>query len=278
LFGGLKNVEEIFSKESEKMRLSCSQPKHMAVMIQHLKEVRSLGDAFKDQRFLSDELAYVLFQVYATLYAMETNFTHYDLHPGNVLLYQPVKDTYIQYHYHFANGREVVFKCFYMAKIIDYGRSYISIDSPKIFDKVCKICKPDCGNDAGYGWLNSAKNSKADHYISSRFSNVSHDLRLLKSIQNIVKEDALIVPVSLEKVLKKVVYKTKYGTPERKDSGLPRRIHNVTDAFVELRNYIWDAKTQIAHKDAFHGKTNKLGDLHIYVDEMKAMQFIRTKI
>jgi hypothetical protein len=272
LFEGLQNLEEAFPNDNDKIKTSCENSKNIAVMIQHLKDVKTLGDSLKDIVFLNEELVYILFQVYAALSVMDNTFTHYDLHLGNVLLYQPVKNSYIHYHYHLTDGKTVSFYSSYMAKIIDYGRSYLSGSSKNIFKKVCKVCGPECGYFSGYHWLSNNKTNPLEHYIASSHNNISHDLRLLNSINKSMPKG---IPISLEKLIKKVVYEGDYGTPEKRASGLPKHIHNVNDAFIELRKYVEDEDTQFLNDDTFLGKPNKLGDLHIYMGEMKPMRFVK---
>ena len=43
-------------------------------------------------------------------------------------------------HYHFVDGSVVVLKSYHIAKIIDYGRSYIP-GNKKIHDAICKTKK-----------------------------------------------------------------------------------------------------------------------------------------
>ena len=80
----------------------CKNSKHLAILIQHLPKPESLEELSMNTSFIKNELIYALFQLYIPLAKLMNNFTHYDLHLGNVLLYEPVKDKYIEYHYHFT--------------------------------------------------------------------------------------------------------------------------------------------------------------------------------
>ena len=57
------------------------------------------------------------------------DYTHYDLHTGNVLVQELSEDVVIKYQLRNANGNNVIFyiKTRYLAKIIDYGTSYINV-------------------------------------------------------------------------------------------------------------------------------------------------------
>ena len=92
-----------------------------------------LTEAFKGAKPLSDKLDQdgrdffqtdgisTLYLIYYTLSKLP-EFTHFDLHPANVLLYEPVQGSCIEYMIH-IEGIEVRFKSRYLPKIIDYGRS-----------------------------------------------------------------------------------------------------------------------------------------------------------
>jgi hypothetical protein len=183
----------------------CENSKHAAILIEHVKDAKSLGDLIKSKNqgifhsFLLYHLAYVLYQVYMPLSQLKSIFTHYDLHLDNILIYEPVKGKYIEYNYHLDNGDIVKFKSPYIVKIIDYGRCYYKYDTEvnnpnplTIYRKVCfeakcRIRNKDfsiksrCGRDMGFGWLDPYLN-KDDFFISSSMNNQSHDLRLLNEI------------------------------------------------------------------------------------------------
>ena len=170
----------------------------MAVLIQHLKSAKNIREKCYDRLFVTKDLLYVLYQVYMTLASLSTVFTHYDLHRDNVLVYEPVAGSHIEYHYHHSSTsggkKETVFRSKYIAKIIDYGRCYYNdtssasnaSESKSFYDNlVCKECKPKCGTGRGYGWMEyKPKQIKSAYYISSQRSNPSHDMRLLYSIGN----------------------------------------------------------------------------------------------
>jgi hypothetical protein len=304
----LKKIETI---EKEHLVKACTVSTLMAVLIQHLKDVSTIGEKLQAPAefgaFVSNDLLYVLFQVYFPLGALGTYFTHYDLHTNNVLLYEPVKGKYIQYHYHIPQADdtfiEVQFKSKYIAKIIDYGRCYFegdgkgfTKDSKSIYKAVCetKECK-NCGNDKGFGWLeHNPKTLPNNAFICSQIPNVSHDLRLLYIISKYAKSTGALWSgpgAQLVDVLKKVEYgkdvilnKAKEtmlaanpnlpiyaGTKENSVSGLPSKINNVGDAADDLQRIIMEPLSQ-TYNDSIYASYTKLGDLHIHLDG--PMQFI----
>jgi len=271
------------------VKASCLSPTSMAVLIQHLKAAKTLHEKCADQLFVTKDLLYVLYQVYMTLSSMSDVFTHYDLHRDNVLVYEPVKGSHIEYHYHLQDGKETVFRSKYIAKIIDYGRCYFKdehsisnfSESKRFYDNlVCKDCKPRCGAGRGYGWMEyKANRMKRASYISSQRLNPSHDLRLLYSIGNKVKG----MDPKLQTLMGRVVYGRgvakgleMYGTEPRTDSGYPMRIHNVGDAFAYLDELVNYTESEVANDINYKGST-KLGELHIYGDGKTPMRWIPSK-
>lgn len=255
-----ENLESsIIKMESAGLKESCIKPKHICIMVQHIKKSKTLNDHMSSNYFLQHHLLFVLYQLYFTLSVFSKQFTHYDLHLDNVMLFEPVADKYIEYHYHIP-GNTLIFKSSYIAKIIDYGRSYVKNVSERYYEKLCqtKECEPSCGRNVGYGWFTPP--SKAHAYISSGRNNISHDLRLLNSCKTSgVKNNCL----DLYNLTKKIVYETHYGTPELIDSGVSKNeIHNVKDAELELRRLVKHAK-YIALNNHIYTGTEKLGELHI---------------
>ena len=76
---------------------ACTNSKHVALLIQHIKNAQTISGQMKPA-FCRNELLYALYQLYMPLSLLANFFTHYDLHQGNVLLYEPVSGSYIDYH------------------------------------------------------------------------------------------------------------------------------------------------------------------------------------
>jgi hypothetical protein len=263
----------------------------MAVLIQHLNSAKPIREMCAIQSFAKKDLLYVLYQVYMTLSSLSDVFTHYDLHHENVLVYEPVAGSHIEYHYHpsLIGGAETVFRSKYIAKIIDYGRCYyhdesstsITSEVKTFYDKmVCKECKPRCGTGRGYEWLiNKAKQMKRSVFISSQKSNPSHDLRLLYNIGNKV---AGMHP-NLQTLIGRVIYGKGvkkgyeiYGTEPNTNSGYPMRINNVGDAFAYLEELVKYPESEVDNEMDYQG-SKKLGELHIYRDGKTPMKWVPAK-
>jgi hypothetical protein len=266
---------------------ACSKSKFASILIQHIHDAKTLDDTIDNlgKNFLTNDLLFVVFILYHALSSISTEFTHYDLHKGNVLLYKPKDGHYLEYHYHYADGSVNTFCSPYVPKIIDYGRAFFNngiINSTTIYNKVCTIpeCNPTCGREKGFFWFNPPTN-KYEIYTSRK--NESHDLRLLHllhpSVTNIVSP--LHTSIELKNVLDKVIYgvgllniNKQYGTVENLDMATDQHIYNVKSAFVELKKAITNADVIQENKDRYTPQI-KLGELHVYSDG-KPMKYIHS--
>ena len=279
---------------------SCKEALLMSVLIQHIKGAETLGHkiealetalrnpligkSYEEIDFVKLHLPAILFQVYNPLARFANTFTHYDLHQDNVLLYVPNADKYIHYYYHIPGGTVTEFKSHYLAKIIDYGRSYFkdtisphSTKSSAIYKSVCqeKDC-PNCGERNGYFWLKPTIDPS--NYIGSQQRNASHDLRLLKTIIDMSTRLLQHNPELNDWLKNKLKFDKHYGTPEEPAGGLPARIVNVLDADMVLDAMINTPQYKI-YSDIIYSdpKWSKLGDLHVYSDG-RPMNFVPSTI
>ena len=279
-------------KEVNLLSNACKNSKHISVLIQHINGAKTLSEKCQSVVFVKYELPFILFQVYWALFVLQANFTHYDLHTENVLIYEPVKDAYIQYFYHFKDGSVIAFKSSYIAKMIDYGRSYydygmdpatktqydIESESKDIYNTICKLpeCKPKCGYNFGFSNFQPGVN------ISSQKWNTSQDLRLLYMLRNGgvdfggVEYNTMCANVKIHNTLlhelcKKVEFKTMYDTPENTVSGYPAKINNVDDAFLSIKDLVQNPGFVSKNASVYNG-FDKLGEMHIYQD--RPLEFI----
>jgi hypothetical protein len=272
--------------EVSQLAENCNYQYHkiFAIMIQHLnlkKDESTLDDCMKLPRFVKHDLLYTLFQIYTTLSVLADVYTHYDLHSDNVLMYVPDDDKYIEYYYHYPGGKVVTFKSKYIVKIIDYGRNYVHVDgipedSASFYQKLCKTkeCntkRSKCGRAYGFSYLDP---TYTDSFITCSKKNISHDLRL---VDYILKYSGSIIYNNrpyLYRILSQTVFTHKFGTAEIIDSGLSyNRIHNVKDMEVSLLPIVEKPENQQKNDDSYSGKT-KMGDLHIYTDMSKEMEYV----
>jgi len=238
--------------------VACENSDQLAILIQYLPNITAIYWKLLNEDFLQKELANVLFQIYMPLSVLAGSFTHHDLHAGNVNVCEPAEDSYIQFHYHMDDGTELLFKSKYIAKMIDYGRSYFNdeeagIDSTKIYKEICAEpkCKPDCGE--GKGFFNS--------------QNRLIDVRLLEDVRKVTLENHKheYLPEQLKFLLRNLDY----------DEWLKTSRIDVRVAALALKNIISDPVV-IASNDAEYVGKKKLGNLHIYCTgpDLKGMQFM----
>lgn len=264
---------------------ACIEPHQIAILVQHISGAKSLFDILSKKDGLDVvqyDMLFILFIIYQALAGISKEFTHYDLHNGNVMLYEPVPGKYIQYHYHLTKENKTVsFKCPFIPKIIDYGRSFFdngNINSKKIYERICK--EPDCDNCGelyGFGWLEPSSSV----FIRSSMKNESHDLRLLDIVKNsfsIIVKHAKPTAIAFKRLfslLKKVKYgigikdkdQKEYGTKENlKIYSDGKSIYNVTGAYILLKDLCDSPAILVENETRYSNPSNQLGTLHIYDD------------
>ena len=259
--------------DPEDIKQVCQKTSTECILIQHLKDVTPLYRLNTSMTFLVYESPYVLYSVYFALYQLRKEFTHYDLHNANVLLLEPVKGKYLEYHYHLPN-ETVVFHSKYIAKIIDYGRCFFP-GATEFYDKV--NTEPSCKKNneliRAFKFLRKHRTHDAESYFTnSYYKNESHDLKLLygysheTSIKS-VKTSRLIPYVEM---FQKLVYENtkypsyeKYGT--REDLTQDDKVRNVSDVEERLRKWILTPENIRANQRQFK-TSHKLGEFHVYSD------------
>ena len=275
--------------ERDRLKQACKDPLLLCLLIQHISGAETLADKCEGVQFVDNDSVYVLFQIYHALHFLNNTFTHNDLHVENVLVYEPVKGSYIHYFYHYKDGSVVTFRSPYIPKIIDYGRCYfdykrpISCDptnnSKSYYEFMCgtKECDPynikPCGKGTGFRNMDPAKLNSASR------PNQSQDLRLLYMLLNGEKDfgprySKMKTSSSIYNILKQVVYQNDYSTQEILHSGLDDptpKINNVTDAFLVLRTAVNTPHTAIRNENMY-SSSKKLGEMHVYDD--RPLEFI----
>jgi hypothetical protein len=248
-------------EESDIISSSCKDHTKFAVLIQHLKgadnkKVKTIKDLINDVSFLRNDLFYILFQVYMTLSSISGEFTHYDLHDDNVIMYEPKQNSFIEYNYHIGT-KIIVFKSKYIAKIIDFGRS--AVNQPfkqKFIEWKNKEDETDETDET-----DEIKCAGIIIKLLSKDINISQDLRLLHLLKPQIYGE-----------IQNLIYDNTYSTPEIKENGFPEKINNVNDAYEVLKKIV--SKTEHINSNNDHYSTmQKLGDLHIYDDGRKMEYF-----
>jgi hypothetical protein len=290
---------KLFLQDSTNFDDACRYSKYLAVLIQYLSGVQSLGSMSRRPEFITKDLLATLFQIYMPLAMVKDTFTHYDLHLENIQIYEPKKGHYIHYHYTLPDGSVLSFKSSYMAKIIDYGRCYFNdiesgINSKDIFAEVCDAydCREDmnddeeCGRWKGFNWMLDDADGDGDpaerYYISSQKRNISHDLLPLARLHEKIDTTQLRAKDPLRKMIESLLGAVKYksvspaeavdmgsyyfGTPEILKSGSPKKIKNVQDAFERLAEALASPVVMAQNERDYGDPSTKMGDLMIYSD------------
>ena len=269
-------------KETDDIKQTCDNPLSISILIQHIHNPIYIQTLVETH---SPDLLTTLIQVYFTLYVFKNVFTHYDLHGQNVLLYKPKDNFYI--HYHYKHGPyNFSFKSQYLAKIIDYGRSFTPI-SKGIFDIVQRVCtnrkddsydEDDLYDDEyhlynkGYKYFRDP--NEYTYHISSVTRNYSHDLRFFNELTydynySGMFDISLDFDPQLKQIYNNLHFTDRYGTEEHSSVARSHKIYNVADAFKQLYKLFM---TRQKLNDQHYLDRHKLGDL--YIEPGKPSRFI----
>lgn len=228
----LQNIQRVnFQLENlqDHFKRSCLKSKQLCLLIQHFNKAITFDDI--DFEKIKYDGQNILYQVYFALCMLGTNYTHYDLHTKNVLLYAPYGEKQcILMRYH-SNGKIIEFKSDYIAKVIDYGRNYFNngtITTRDIMDRfICNVpeCESNggkCGDEVGYYAIMGEGDDEGSFYwIDPVVPNMSHDLKLANYMRGFANLES------------KLIYEHEYGTPQRRRCS-PNKICNI----FQLKDYL----------------------------------------
>jgi hypothetical protein len=251
---------------------SCKNSDKLSIMVQYIKNPLSFHKYLDFRQKVRDinlpyELTQILFQIYGPLSKISKEYTHYDLHSSNMLIYELDEGKYITMNYIYDNYT-IHFKTNKISKIIDYGRSFFYLDSTmntlEIYKRICeeKSCISKCGNDVGY------KHLSPQSELSISTSNISQDLRLANMIRSYKLP---IIGTDIHNVLKKIQFNGKFTTYEH--LSIPNNndiIFNVDDMQNSLKELI--KKTDfISNNERQFDSSVSVGSLDIYMNENREM-------
>jgi hypothetical protein len=197
--------------------------------------------------FIDNDLINVLYQIYMPLSTIANEFTHYDLHKGNVVIYEPKKGYYIDYTYILNDETKVEFKSRYIAKIIDYGRSFF--DDPTKQDATGSsksIKKIICENII---WANSTNREKNTTFICGEGFGYYFTPIVSDQTRDLILLEGLPLPEIFSKIT------------------------NVIDAHNVLKDII-QTETEKVKNDSDYNDMKSLGRLTIY-ESGKTMKFVQ---
>lgn len=256
----------------------CVRAKHYSVLIQYIEQPTGYGEFLKTilqesfHKRLSGQdkfdLMTTLHTVYYTLSSLQPEFTHYDLHQNNVVIYKPFGDQkQIRYIYHLKDGTSLTYCSEYMTKILDYGRAYFAGNGRYIkfvrSHPNCNSGKEEYGDDSGFEFHTFPTCDGAGYWICPSQPSASHDLRLLKHVQGIL-QDMKNSPLD-----RQIKYDHMFGTPSIKSS---------TDGQITSVTHAHDFLAQWLKKNPFRSKKEVVATMIIEHDKnIKFLNYDVTK-
>jgi len=276
----IKNIDQ--SEVPAILNKACQYPSNYGIITQYINNSKTIDESVFDKIFWLF-IIHVLFQVYFALNLLNDSFTHYDLHTNNVLLFKPRDDKYIEYHY-YIEGEIISFKSFYLAKIIDYGRSAFTCgdgrfgyrnarDFSSLF--IYNILKNNTDCDYSLQGFNffGFSHDRPDMNIANL--NRSQDLRLLYilchdysdlNIRQNLNRDFNNLCDNIPEIdylfdINNLVYFKKAATGE----SLSGKIYDVMGAFKLIKQICLNPIYSVLN-DSFFSRYTKIMDIHIYDD------------
>jgi len=173
----------------------CENNKNSSILLEYIPNSYNIDNILFDSDFILNydyNLFCILFQVYAALVCLKDIYTHYDLHPNNVMIIKLPKKMLITY-----SNLNIQLYTMFMPVIIDYGRSYIDcrkfgldIDSKFVGDIACINIK--C-NDNLIGYDDRNCNTVNNGLNIIKHNNVYSDQNDFYYINLLVKNESIDV-------------------------------------------------------------------------------------
>lgn len=300
----IQEINENNVMKYSKIGEGCILNGYTSLLIEEIPNSKTLWDYYNDIEFMNPlnvnyNIFCILYQVYFVLNQLKDNFTHYDLHPSNILISKYEKPIIIKYK--FLDGKEKQLYTKYIPVFIDYGRSFVNclendslINSTNYLNTACynTNCRMDITNYSNCKLLSglfmnknnidSYDNNENFHYITPFKKNNTTDLLLIHKLFerfNIpglnLKEfyDNYFNPVKCNEWFKLDMItnqiKLAWGAPEQKSElGKLKRIEDLLillDYYYEIRNY--ENKKKVPNELC-------LGEITIYENMVRPWSFI----
>lgn len=285
------------------LKIACEKSELLAISLEHIDSTKSLYDLLYTIND-SDDLLFLLYQIYMPLSILSEHFTHHDLHYGNVMIIKTPNNTYYDYEYELKDGTIITFKSPYMAKIIDYGRCFFEDaddgnSSKKIYETICYVRECLSSTSTSY-WIPSLLYNtcgKDFGFLHKEFATKNskcHDLRLLSFISD--KLRYMNSPLLTEKgeltqlaiLFQRLLYKddNTYFPPICTDEKLShyilvslglynkdkKYIYNVKDAHNVIKTFISSEKSKNNNFDKYKDQKS-IGTYRIFEDLRRPYKF-----
>lgn len=258
-------------------KISCQSSKHICIFTQYLNLKDTLHtnlykyivypNVYNSLHTVSlTRHILLLYLIYKTLSQLADYFTHYDLHLGNIGIYEIPQNKCITLNIT-LDSDTIQLKTNQLPIFIDFGRSFFNCQnlnaslnsSEKLMKSVCsldntnqdvsqRLCNDKCGDNKGYHFCGNLlqdgtfTNTDTNNYWINRVKrNMSHDLRLLVTIYRQFDFNSLdqtkTYIIQFIELLYNINYQDEYGTRES-IPGQSDLISNVHDAANALERII----------------------------------------
>jgi len=294
------------------LKFACENSQFLAISLEHIDSTQSLYDLLTTiSNTDSDDLLFLLYQIYMPLSILSEHFTHHDLHYENVMIIKTPENTYYDYEYTLKDGTIITFKSPYMAKIIDYGRCFFEdadISSKEIYQTICDV--RECSKSTSSSWIpipsllynllvkmvggTCGEAFGFSHKEFATTNNKCHDLRLLSFVLDALRKSnpfLLIQNHSLTQLgilFERLLYEdyNKYFPPTCTDEtlyhytgvnlGLFKKdenyIYNVNDAHRVIKTFISLENSKSKNFDKYKDQKS-IGTHRIFEDLQHSYEF-----
>jgi hypothetical protein len=260
------------TKNQTDLKEGCNNNDKSGVLIEFINNALTFDDFIqeiqKNYQSANIELYNLLFQIYMALFSLRDNFTHYDLHTGNVMIISLKNPHKISYT---LKNKTYVILTRYLPVIIDYGRCYFRCDELRLnsTDVIRDACKTNCnyyhpnnkqcnltvrGLWGIFDEFGVPQNDINNFFINTRTKNESHDLRYIYLIirdTNLQQYDiiAQLKNHELKYLFSEVRYGSNglYGLPEDNspESGLLNNIESCKNILLSYHDNIYNQSKNI---------------------------------
>ena len=220
-----------------------------AIFVENIKGITL--HYFLENYFTYNEFINILFQIYATLNSYVDEFTHYDLHTGNIMLYMYVDPVKITYNNYIENDTINIYTKF-IPVIIDGGRAFVNSSkfNSMLFNNIA--CTTECNKTGiagkcdltNYGMINfifqDGNTLENNLVVDLSKKNISHDLRLIKLLIPLIKDipDTKLFVETFLRLDINIMNKS-WGTKEIKSCGIIYDgISNIDNVFGSINNIV----------------------------------------
>jgi len=176
---------------------ACILPETLAITVQNITHVGDLVSFIDGYYYIAGDYGFVLnpanmcylVSLYQMLYLglsfFGDNFTHYDLHAHNILVWAVPDDNWIVVHYLINDHEDYSYKIKYLPTIIDLGKSYFDLSqSTSNFNSATSIVQATQKTRVlKLACMNTLAPSMPEYHIDATKRNVSSDLKTLSYLK-----------------------------------------------------------------------------------------------